>query len=55
VTHEYDNSGTFRASVAVRGASTSDIQRAQLTITVAGDPSANTSLSTATVALATNS
>jgi hypothetical protein len=53
VTHEYDNSGTFHASVAVRGASTSDIQRAQLTITVAGDQSANTSLSTTTVALAT--
>jgi len=34
-THDYDYAGTFNVTVTVRGASTSDLQRARLTITVA--------------------
>jgi len=53
VTHDYDYNGTFRALVIVKGASTSDVQLARLSITVTGNPSANVTLATATVALAT--
>jgi hypothetical protein len=33
-THEYENSGTFSATVVVKGASTSDLQTVRLTVTV---------------------
>ncbi len=52
-THDYDYSGTFHALVIVKGASTSDLQKAQLTITVTGNAHPDTDLNTTTVALAT--
>jgi hypothetical protein len=39
VTHDYDYAGAFRPMVTVKGASTSDLQRARLTISVSPDPS----------------
>jgi len=53
VTHDYDNNGTFHALVIVKGASTSDLQFARLTITVTGNAAPDTDLTTTTVALAT--
>lgn len=37
-THDYDSDGTFTARVVVRGASTSDVVSAHMTITVSADP-----------------
>jgi hypothetical protein len=53
VTHDYDYNGTFHALVVVKGASTSDLQMARLTITVTGNAHEDGDLTTATVALAT--
>jgi len=52
VTHDYDYNGTFRALVIIKGASTSDLQLARLTITVTGNAAPDTDLNTTTVALA---
>ena len=46
VTHDYDFTGSFNVRVTVIGSSTSDVQKAHMTVTVAPDP-----LSTTIVAL----
>lgn len=38
-THDYDQSGTFKAFVIIKGASTSDLVKGSLTLSVIGDPS----------------
>ena len=53
VTHDYDYNGTFRALVVIKGASTSDLQTAQLKITVTGIAHPDNDQDTVTFALAT--
>jgi hypothetical protein len=53
VTHDYDYHGTFHALVIVKGASTSDLQTAELTIIVTGNAQPDNDFNAATMALGT--